>query len=50
MEKKENTMGDDNTVEVLNTFFSNVINNLKSKDIQNATHQPIISAICFKIK
>ena len=29
MEKKENTMGDDNTVEVFNTFFSNVINNLK---------------------
>ena len=28
MEKKEITMGEDNTVEVLNTFFS-VTNNLK---------------------
>ena len=35
IEKEEIIMGDDNTVEVLNNFFSNIVNNLKIEGYSN---------------
>ena len=35
--KEEIIMSDDNTAKVLNSFFSNTVSNLKSKDIRTVT-------------
>ena len=35
IEKEEIIMGDDNTTEVLNTFFSNIVSNLKIEGYSN---------------
>ena len=35
IEKEEIIMGDDNTAEVLNTFFSNIVSNLKIEGYSN---------------
>ena len=35
IETEEIVMGDDNTVEVLNNFFSNIVSNLKTEGYSN---------------